>query len=134
MQDGMLTVARLMQLHLPRASFAFLSACETAKGDRAHLDQTLHLAAAVMFAGFRSVVGTCGEHDCRRARAVLSQADTYLIPRGRSMNDQDGPFVAPCRMCWTTRCAGSAPLALILGDGRCTFIWERDRVQLIGQW
>jgi CHAT domain-containing protein len=35
MSDKMLTIERLMQVPLPRAFMAFLSACETAKGDEA---------------------------------------------------------------------------------------------------
>jgi CHAT domain-containing protein len=35
MSDEMLTIERLMQVPLPRAFMAFLSACETAKGDKA---------------------------------------------------------------------------------------------------
>lgn len=58
MDDGMLTVGRLMSLNLPNGFMAFLSACETAKGDREQPDQAIHLSAAVMFAGFKSVVGT----------------------------------------------------------------------------
>jgi CHAT domain-containing protein len=56
--DGQLTVARLMELKLDRAFFAFLSACETAKGDEGQPDQTVHLAAAMLFAGFKSLVAT----------------------------------------------------------------------------
>ena len=58
MSDRMLTVAHLMALQLPNALLAFLSACETAKGDRAQPDQAVHLAAAMLFVGFKSVVGT----------------------------------------------------------------------------
>ena len=58
MQDKMLTIARLMSLNLDGAFLAFLSACETAKGDKAQPDQAIHLAAAMIFAGFKSVVGT----------------------------------------------------------------------------
>jgi CHAT domain-containing protein len=58
LSDGNLTVSRLMDLDLNNALFAFLSACETAKGDAKHPDQTIHLAAAMLFVGFRSVVAT----------------------------------------------------------------------------
>jgi CHAT domain-containing protein len=58
MHDGVLTVAKLMQEDLSKAFFAFLSACETAKGDRLQPNQTIHLAAAMLFCGFRSVLGT----------------------------------------------------------------------------
>jgi CHAT domain-containing protein len=56
--DGNLTVSRLMELDLKNAFFAFLSACETAKGDARQPDQTIHLAATMLFVGFRSVVAT----------------------------------------------------------------------------
>jgi CHAT domain-containing protein len=58
LQDGDLTMSRLMELDLKHAFFAFLSACETAKGDAKQPDQTVHLAAAMLLVGFRSVVGT----------------------------------------------------------------------------
>jgi CHAT domain-containing protein len=58
LRDGPLTVSMLMQLKLPKAFFAFLSACETAQGDREQPDQAIHLAAAMLFTGFRSVVAT----------------------------------------------------------------------------
>ncbi|KAJ7202326.1 CHAT domain-containing protein [Mycena pura] len=39
-------------------SLAFLSACETAKGDDKYPDEAMHLAATLLFAGFRGVVAT----------------------------------------------------------------------------
>jgi CHAT domain-containing protein len=56
--DGKLTVSGLMNIKLDRAFLAFLSACETAKGDANQPDQAIHLAAAMLFCGFRSVIGT----------------------------------------------------------------------------
>jgi CHAT domain-containing protein len=58
LNDGILTVERLMKLDLKDAFFAFLSACETAKGDKEQPDQTIHLAATMLFTGFKSVVET----------------------------------------------------------------------------
>lgn len=58
MSDRKLTVAQLMALDLPSAFFAFLSACETAKGDANQPDQAIHLAATMLYAGFKSIVGT----------------------------------------------------------------------------
>jgi hypothetical protein len=71
LRDKMLRLADLMRLKLPHARLAFLSACETAKGDKNQPDQAVHLAAAMLFAGFPSVVGTMW-----------------------SMGDVDGPVVA----------------------------------------
>jgi CHAT domain-containing protein len=56
--DGRLTISKLMELKLDNAFLAFLSACETAKGDKEQPDQAMHLAAAMLFSGFKNVVAT----------------------------------------------------------------------------
>lgn len=54
-----LTLIDLLQARLPNAEFAFLSACHSAAGDiHSTPDEVIHLAAALQFCGFRSVVGT----------------------------------------------------------------------------
>jgi CHAT domain-containing protein len=58
LKDGPLTISALMGLNLPNAMLAYLSACETAKGDANQPDQVVHLAASMLFCGFRSVVAT----------------------------------------------------------------------------
>ena len=55
---GNLKISQIMATHLPNASLAFLSACETAKGDQNLPDEAVHIAACMLFAGFHSVVGT----------------------------------------------------------------------------
>jgi CHAT domain-containing protein len=61
--DGRLTVSEIMRKQegdniRKTASIAFLSACETAKGDTTVPDEAMHLAATLLFAGFRGVVAT----------------------------------------------------------------------------
>ena len=53
-----LTLLELIQAKLPNAELAFLSACHSAEGGFITPDETIHLAAALQFCGFRSVVGT----------------------------------------------------------------------------
>src|SRR6266851_4960810 len=49
----------IIRSQLPDAEFAFLSACHTAElTEKSIADEVLHLAAAMQFCGFRSVVGT----------------------------------------------------------------------------
>jgi CHAT domain-containing protein len=49
----------IIRSQLPDAEFAFLSACHTAElTEESIADEVLHLAAAMQFCGFRSVVGT----------------------------------------------------------------------------
>jgi CHAT domain-containing protein len=76
--DGRLTIAKLMELKLDDAFLAFLSACETAKGDKEQPDQAMHLAAAMLFSGFKSVVATMWHVDdycCEPASADQRQGD-----------------------------------------------------------
>jgi CHAT domain-containing protein len=58
LSDGRVTIETLMHIHGPDALLAFLSACQTAKGSADQPDQAVHLAASMLFGGFRSVVGT----------------------------------------------------------------------------
>lgn len=58
MEDRRLTVAQIMALEMPSAFLALLSACDTAKGDTNQPDQAIHLAATMLYVGFKSVVGT----------------------------------------------------------------------------
>ena len=54
-----LTLLEIVRSHVPTAEFAFLSACHTAEVTKGSMmDEGLHLAAAVQYCGFRSVVGT----------------------------------------------------------------------------
>jgi CHAT domain-containing protein len=71
MHDKMMEVADLIRLNLPKARLTFLSACSTAQGDMERPDEALHLAATMLYAGFKSVIGTMW-----------------------SMGDVDGPIVA----------------------------------------
>jgi hypothetical protein len=86
--DGRLTIAKLMELKLDNAFLAFLSACETAKGDKNQPDQAMHLAAAMLFSGFKSVVATMWyvHRDSGLSECLLTMI--------RAIRDADGPKVA----------------------------------------
>uniref|UniRef100_A0A8H8CHR0 CHAT domain-containing protein n=1 Tax=Psilocybe cubensis TaxID=181762 RepID=A0A8H8CHR0_PSICU len=71
LHDRRLPLLDIIRARLPNAELAFLSACFSAAGDVFTPDETIHLAAALQFCGFRSVVGTLWE-----------------------MNDEDGPFIS----------------------------------------
>ncbi|KAH8105041.1 CHAT domain-containing protein [Phellopilus nigrolimitatus] len=70
--EDRLTLLDIIRSNLPNAELAFLSACHSAEQTigRAR-EEVLHLAAAVQFCGFRSVIGTMW-----------------------ALDDDDGPFVA----------------------------------------
>jgi CHAT domain-containing protein len=58
LHDGELKVSEIMQQPMPNASLAFLSACETAMGDKNLPDEMIHLGATLLFAGFHGVIAT----------------------------------------------------------------------------
>jgi len=58
-QGKRLSLLNIVRSQLPNAEFAFLAACHTAElTNESRADEALHLAAAMQYCGFRSVVGT----------------------------------------------------------------------------
>jgi CHAT domain-containing protein/tetratricopeptide (TPR) repeat protein len=97
MRDGPLTITDIIRPRLQNSEFAFLSACHTTVGYESSPDESIHLAAAMQFSGFRSVIGSMwsvddkvigqlvsafyenmvdgsGKLDCRRAAVALHAA------------------------------------------------------------
>jgi CHAT domain-containing protein len=58
LQDGKLKLSTIVGEYLPKAEFAFLSACQTAMGDENVSEESAHLAAGMLLAGYRGVVAT----------------------------------------------------------------------------
>ncbi|KAJ7469111.1 TPR-like protein [Mycena latifolia] len=53
-----LTLSDIIQLPLPHADLAFLSACQTATGSKNLEDEAVHLTAGMLLAGYCGVIGT----------------------------------------------------------------------------
>ncbi|KAJ6579941.1 CHAT domain-containing protein [Mycena vulgaris] len=53
-----LSLSSIIKLSLPHANFAFLSACQTATGDKKLQEESVHLAAGMLLAGYRGVIAT----------------------------------------------------------------------------
>jgi len=58
LHDKILELSEIVRHALPRADFAFLSACQTAVGDERIADESVHLAAGMFMAGYRGVIAT----------------------------------------------------------------------------
>ena len=58
LHDDHFTIQRIIGCDLKNPEFAYLSACHTTVGDEESPDEVIHLASAMQFAGFRSVIGT----------------------------------------------------------------------------
>lgn len=56
--NGTLSLAVLARKSFKSKGLAFLSACETAAGDKKMLDEVVHLAAGMLIAGYLTVIAT----------------------------------------------------------------------------
>ncbi|KAF9532567.1 CHAT domain-containing protein [Crepidotus variabilis] len=56
LNNGPLTISDIIALRIPPAEFAFLSACAISVGSMSQPDETVHLAAGMIQAGYQSVV------------------------------------------------------------------------------
>ncbi|KAI9571847.1 CHAT domain-containing protein [Boletus coccyginus] len=79
LSDGLLTVEKIMQYDLQNAQFAYLSACHTTVGDEESPDEALHLAAAMQFAGFSSVIGTMWAVDDEHTNEITPRFHNHMM-------------------------------------------------------
>ena len=77
--DGMFTIQRIIQCNLKNPQFAYLSACHTTVGDEENPDEAIHLASAMQFAGFRSVIGTMWSVSDSLAPKVASTFYKFML-------------------------------------------------------
>ncbi|KAG2085956.1 CHAT domain-containing protein [Suillus cothurnatus] len=79
MRDGPLMIKDIIRSNWQNLEFAFLSACHTTVGDENSPDESIHLAAAMQFSGFRSVIGSMWSVDDDVARQVVSTFYDKLV-------------------------------------------------------
>ena len=72
LHDGHFTIERIIRCELKNPQFAYLSACHTTVGDEESPDEVIHLASAMQFAGFRSVIGTMWAVDDAQTNKITS--------------------------------------------------------------
>ncbi|CAE6432828.1 unnamed protein product [Rhizoctonia solani] len=58
LSDGFLSLQKIARMRFKKRGLAFLSACETAKGDRILPDEAVHLASGMLMTGYSSVIAT----------------------------------------------------------------------------
>jgi len=85
LSDGRLELWKLLQIQNSVADFAFLSACQTSKGEEGLSEEVIHLAAGLLAAGYRGVVGTMWSIQDRYGPKVADEFYTDLISRRSSM-------------------------------------------------
>ncbi|KAG1746161.1 CHAT domain-containing protein [Suillus lakei] len=71
MKDKPVTLLDIIENDFPKAEFAFLSSCQTAVGNEQTPDEVMHLAAGLLFSGFKSVIGTLSVVDDNVANEIV---------------------------------------------------------------
>jgi len=79
LRDGHFTIQRIIGCDLKNPEFAYLSACHTTVGDEESPDEVIHLASAMQFAGFRSVIGTMWAVDDAETNKITSTFYKYMV-------------------------------------------------------
>ncbi|KAG8883323.1 hypothetical protein FRB98_003169 [Tulasnella sp. 332] len=88
-RDAPLTLLDIIKSGLPQAELAVCSACHSAAGDKSTPDETIHLAAGIMFTGFRSVVGTMWAMADTDGPVIAEEFYKYMF--------RNGPAAANCK-------------------------------------
>lgn len=76
---SVLTLSEIVQMSHSHTEFVFLSACQTATGVHKLSEESAHLAAGMMLAGYRSVIATMWSIEDRVAPDVAAQVYDYLL-------------------------------------------------------
>jgi hypothetical protein len=137
--EGRIELREILQLKLDNAFLAFLSACETVKGFAVLRDEVFHLGSAMLYAGFRSVIGTMWyDIDERSFRKPVPQAYSRIglweMWTGRPLR------IISTKSCLRTMSSSSTTSLMPLMppfsvcevkglhqiDGLPSFIWEHD--------
>ncbi|KAF8434591.1 CHAT domain-containing protein [Boletus edulis BED1] len=79
LHDGHFTVQQIIGCDLKNPEFAYLSACHTTVGYEESPDEVIHLASAMQFVGFRSVIGTMWAVDDGATTAIASTFYQYMV-------------------------------------------------------
>ncbi|TFK66720.1 hypothetical protein BDN72DRAFT_132329 [Pluteus cervinus] len=78
-----LALQELSRMSLPHAEFAFLSACQTAKGQDRAPDHSAHLSAGMLACGYRSVIGTMWQISDEYAPFVADRVYEKMLEGGQ---------------------------------------------------
>ncbi|KAG8780406.1 hypothetical protein FRC12_023064 [Ceratobasidium sp. 428] len=82
LHDGPLDLSTITQKHVKHADLAFLSACQTATGDKELPDEAVHLAAGIIMAGYKAVIATMWPIADWDAPVVAGRFYDYMLNQG----------------------------------------------------
>ena len=77
--DGHLTIHHLVRRDLAHPECAYFPACHTTVGYEGSPDEVIHLASAMQFVGFRSVIGTMWAVDDAQTNKITSVFYKHMV-------------------------------------------------------
>ena len=92
LHDGQFTIQRIIGCDLKNPEFAYLSACHTTVGDKESLDEVIHLASAMQFVGFRSVIGTMWAVDDGETNKITSTFYKHMVDESGRLDHTRAAF------------------------------------------
>ena len=92
LHDGHFTIQRIIGCDLKNPEFAYLSACHTTVGDEESPDEAIHLASAMQFVGFRSVIGTMGAVDDGETIEITLTFYKYMVDQSGRLDHTRAAF------------------------------------------
>jgi CHAT domain-containing protein len=88
LQDGYLTLEEIIKLDLPKAEFAFLSACQTTTGDEKLSEEAVHIAGGMLLAGYRGIVATMWSIQDELAPEVTDEFYAHIMQDDQRPNNR----------------------------------------------
>ncbi|KIM23683.1 hypothetical protein M408DRAFT_27643 [Serendipita vermifera MAFF 305830] len=82
LHDKILELSELIREPLPKTDFAFLSACQTAMGDEKVAEESVHLAAGMLFSGCKGVIATMWSIQDEDAPKVTEVVYNWMLKGG----------------------------------------------------
>jgi CHAT domain-containing protein len=83
LHDGRLELLEIMRQQISNPDLAFLSACQTSKGDLRLSEEVVHFSAGMLAAGYRGVVGTMWSISDMHGPEFAKEFYQYLIKEKR---------------------------------------------------
>jgi CHAT domain-containing protein/tetratricopeptide (TPR) repeat protein len=92
LHDGYFTIQRIIGCDFKNPEFAYLSACHTTVGDEESPDEVIHLASAMPFVGFRSVIGTMWAVDDGETNKITSTFYRHVVDESGRLDHTRAAF------------------------------------------
>ena len=92
LHDRHFTIRQIIGCNLKNPEFAYLSACHTTVGDEGSPDEVIHLAAAMQFLGYRSVIGTMWAVDDGETNKITPTFYKHMVDKSGRLDHTRAAF------------------------------------------